>query len=101
MRKVRAEDGMGSGKSEPKKLVTVSTPGTEYAVMAKRVKDGTYTRIGGVFGSELLCRKRFEEKVMNGEIFYGIDLKTAVVAKRETVTLMEEWETMGNVNLEM
>jgi hypothetical protein len=91
----------GQEKSEPKKLVTVSTPGTEYAVMAKRVKDGTYTRIGGVFGSELLCRKRFEEKVMNGEIFYGIDLKTAVVAKRETVTLMEEWETMGNVNLEM
>ena len=31
----------------------------------------------------------------------NIDLKTAVVAKRETVTLMEEWETMGNVNLEM
>ena len=79
------------------------TPGESKKEMCIRdsVKDGTYTRIGGVFGSELLCRKRFEEKVMNGEIFYGIDLKTAVVAKRETVTLMEEWETMGNVNLEM
>ncbi len=35
------------------------------------------------------------------EIFHGIDLSTAVLAKREAVTLTEEWEAMGNVNLEM
>lgn len=35
----------GQEKSEPKKLVTVSTPGTEYAVMAKRVKDEEYDEI--------------------------------------------------------
>lgn len=49
----------------------------------------------------MLCRKRFEEKVRNQEIFYGIDLSTAVFAKRETVTLTEEWEAMENVDLEM
>ena len=54
-----------------------------------------------LLGNELLCRKRFEEKVRNREIFHGIDLSTAVLAKRETVTLTEEWEAMENVDLEM
>lgn len=81
--------------------ITVNTPDTEYTVLAKRIDDGRYVQLGGVFGNELLCRKRFEEKVRNQEIFYGIDLSTAVFAKRETVTLTEEWEAMGNVDLEM
>lgn len=37
----------------------------------------------------------------NREFFYGIDLSTAVFVKRETVTLTEDWEEMGNVDLEM
>ena len=84
-----------------KRLVTVNTPDTEYTVLAKRIDDGRYVQLGGVFGNELLCRKRFEEKLRNREIFYGIDLNTAVFAKRETVALTEEWEAMGNVDLEM
>ncbi len=70
-------------------------------MLAKRIDSGRYVHIGGVFGNELLCRKRFEEKVRNREIFHGIDLSTAVLAKRETVTLTEEWEAMENVDLEM
>ena len=89
------------GEEEPSRLVTVNTPDTEYTVLAKRIDDGRYVQLGGVFGNELLCRKRFEEKVRNQEIFCGIDLSTAVFAKRETVTLTEEWEAMGNVDLEM
>lgn len=68
---------------------------------AEMVGSETDVQLGGIFGNELLCRKRFEEKVRNQEIFYGIDLSTAVFAKRETVTLTEEWEAMGNVDLEM
>lgn len=90
-----------AGKEESKKLITVNPPDTEYTVLAKRIDSGRYVHIGGVFGNELLCRKRFEEKVRNREIFHGIDLSTAVLAKRETVTLTEEWETMENVDLEM
>lgn len=89
------------GDEEQSRLITVNTPDTEYTVLAKRIDDGRYVQLGGVFGNELLCRKRFEEKVRNQEIFYGIDLSTAVFAKRETVTLTEEWEAMGNVDLEM
>ena len=90
-----------AGEEEQSRLVTVNTSDTEYTVLAKRIDDGRYVQLGGVFGNELLCRKRFEEKVRNREIFYGIDLSTAVFAKRETVALTEEWEAMGNVDLEM
>lgn len=90
-----------TGEEEPSELITVNTPDTEYAVLAKRIDDGRYVKLGGVFGNELLCRKRFKEKVRNREIFHGIDLSTAVLAKREAVTLTGEWEAMGNVNLEM
>lgn len=89
------------GKEEQSRLVTVNTPDTEYTVMAKRIDDGRYVQLGGVFGNELLCRKRFEEKVRNREIFHGVDISTAVLAKRGKMTLTEEWEVVGNVALEM
>lgn len=42
-----------------------------------------------------------EEKVRNRENFCGIDLSTAAFVKRETMILTEDWEEMGNVDLEM
>lgn len=89
------------GEEEPRKLITANAPETEYTVLAKRIVGEGYVHIGGVFRNELLCRKRFKEKVRNREIFRGVDLSTAVLAKRETMTLTEEWEAVGNVNLEM
>lgn len=90
-----------AGAEEPSKLIAVNTPDTEYTVLAKRIDSGRYVQFGGVFGNELLCRKRFEENARNQEFFRRIDVSTAVFAKRETVTLTEEWEAMGNVDLEM
>lgn len=90
-----------AGEEEQSRLVTVNAPDTEYTVLAKRTDDGRYVQLGGVFGNELLCRKRFEEKVRNRENFCGIDLSTATFVKRETMILTEDWEAMGNVDPEM
>lgn len=90
-----------AGMEEERKLITVNAPDTEYTVLAKQIAGERYVHIGGVFGNELLCRKRFEEKVRNREIFHGVDISTAVLAKREKMTLTEEWEVVGNVALEM
>lgn len=90
-----------TGEEEQRRLITVNTPDTEYTVLAKRIDDGRYVQLGGVFGNELLCRKRFEEKVRNRENFCGIDLSTVAFVKRETMILTEDWEEMGNVDLEM
>lgn len=90
-----------AGMEEERKLITANAPDTEYTVLAKQIAGERYVHIGGVFGNELLCRKRFEEKVRNREIFHGVDISTAVLAKRGKMTLTEEWEVVGNVALEM
>ena len=90
-----------AGEKELGKHITVNAPDTEYAVLAKRIDSERYVRVGAVFGSKLLCRNRFMERVRNRDIFCDVDLSTAVLAKRETMILAEEWEAMENVDLEM
>lgn len=71
---------------------------TEYGVLAKQISNGEMRLLGPTFGTEFLCRKRFEEKLRNREIFRGIDLGTAVVMKRETITIADKWEEVGDEN---
>lgn len=59
---------------------------------------GEYVTIGRIFENEFLCRKRFEEKIKRGMIIPGIDLKSAVIARRRIMALVEEWEAFDSID---
>lgn len=84
--------------SEAKEKPQVILKDTEYGMFAKQISNGKERLIGRTVSTELLCRKRFEEKVRNREIMHDIDLSTAVVMKRETITYAGEWEVVDDAD---
>ena len=87
---------LASALSEARDKPQVISRDTEYGMFAKQISNGEERLIGRTVNTELLCRKRFEEKVRNREIMRDIDLSTAVVMKRETITYAGEWEAVGD-----
>lgn len=84
--------------SEAKEKPQIISRDTEYGMFAKQISNGKERLIGRIVGTEPLCRKRFEEKVRKREIMRDIDLSTAVVMKRETITYAGEWEVTGSAD---
>lgn len=89
---------LASALSEARDKPQVISRDTEYGMFAKQISNGDERLIGRTVGTELLCRKRFEEKIRNREIMRDIDLSTAVVMKRETITYAGEWEVVDDAD---